>query len=489
MGKAFHEKNRKNRRKNLRDSQRLAQPESLEDRRLLTIVPAGLAPGDPYYLAFTTSSQTLGFFPGHGTGVPGADSFVQSHQCTSVLNDAACSINYKAIISDSGAGYNANNDLGLSPGVPIYNSNGDLMAPDLATLWSGSLVNPNAFDENGALIPSPSPDTGPQVWTGTNSGGTPTGVDGLSWTGNDFATHGDASRTNSEWIDQGSNRWHTDQGELHAYGISTLLTAPGDGMDQGSVHGIKFEDLNGNGVQDEGEVGLPGWEFYADLDDDGMYDAGEPIAMSMDDGSYWLEGIPSGTWEIRERPQPGWAQTVPINSYTVTIGLHQVDYTYTTDYDFNQGDLDYLNHDSPNNDQLQIDEQLGASEPIIWLSNSNEGTVSKFDTQTGDELGRYRTGPTTGGSPSRVAVLPNGDVWVANRSSTGGPNIIKIKHEDFNDNNSNSIADTSTDVNSNGEIDPGEILAWGTDERVDLMITAGGGGGGARGLAVDPQGR
>jgi hypothetical protein len=33
--------------------------------------------------------------------------------------------------------------------------------------------------------------------------------------------------------------------------------------------GIKFHDLNANGVKDEGEPGLAGWTIYVDYDDDG----------------------------------------------------------------------------------------------------------------------------------------------------------------------------------------------------------------------------
>src|SRR5688572_11796764 len=33
---------------------------------------------------------------------------------------------------------------------------------------------------------------------------------------------------------------------------------------------------------------------------------------------------------------------------------------------------------------------------LIWIANSPEGTVSKIDTMTGVELGRYFTGPTNG---------------------------------------------------------------------------------------------
>src|SRR5687768_4187280 len=53
---------------------------------------------------------------------------------------------------------------------------------------------------------------------------------------------------------------------------------------------------------------------------------------------------------------------------------------------------------------------------IIWIANTPEGTVSKIDTSTGNELGRYYTGPTNGtDDPSRTAVNLEGDAAVSNR--------------------------------------------------------------------------
>src|SRR5690606_41952004 len=57
----------------------------------------------------------------------------------------------------------------------------------------------------------------------------------------------------------------------------------------------------------------------------------------------------------------------------------------------------------------------------IWIANSVQGTVSKINTFTGVEEGRYRTGPDDP-DPSRTSVNQLGDVAVANRN--GG--IVKI---------------------------------------------------------------
>ncbi len=60
----------------------------------------------------------------------------------------------------------------------------------------------------------------------------------------------------------------------------------------------------------------------------------------------------------------------------------------------------------------------------IWIANSAEGTVSKIDTRTGVEAGRYRVAPGES-DPSRTSVNLFGDVAVADRA--GGITKIAAK--------------------------------------------------------------
>ncbi len=94
-------------------------------------------------------------------------------------------------------------------------------------------------------------------------------------------------------------------------------------------------------------------------------------------------------------------------------------YTYTEDADFDAGSLLNVNHDAPDNDQLQLEAQ---AEPFnfIWVAVSSEGTVVKIDTLTGAVLGEYRTAPQGMGlNPSRTTVDLDGSVWTGNRYESG----------------------------------------------------------------------
>src|SRR5690606_21475780 len=64
----------------------------------------------------------------------------------------------------------------------------------------------------------------------------------------------------------------------------------------GSIHGAKFEDVNGNGQWDEGEPAMEGIQFEL-LDENGdVIDT----ATSNSDGEFWFTNLTPGTYTVRE---------------------------------------------------------------------------------------------------------------------------------------------------------------------------------------------
>ncbi|MBW2459488.1 MAG: putative metal-binding motif-containing protein, partial [Deltaproteobacteria bacterium] len=134
----------------------------------------------------------------------------------------------------------------------------------------------------------------------------------------------------------------------------------------------------------------------------------------------------------------------------------------------------------------------GAQLSFMWIANTYDpggtstcpatgfdklrcrGTVSKVDTDKGQEVARYysltcASKPGTTGcldvngkaltknfrhTPSRTAVDYNMDVWVANRAFGGQPSATKIAHDpsDCVDRNNNGTIDTSADRDGDGKI-------------------------------------
>jgi uncharacterized protein (DUF2141 family) len=86
---------------------------------------------------------------------------------------------------------------------------------------------------------------------------------------------------------------------------------------------MKFEDMNGNGVKDSGDAGLPGWAIYVDANNNSKYDRGERWTVTKRDGAYTLKNLAAGTYKLREIVRKNWIQTYPSTGYqsvTVTAG-------------------------------------------------------------------------------------------------------------------------------------------------------------------------
>jgi uncharacterized repeat protein (TIGR01451 family) len=91
--------------------------------------------------------------------------------------------------------------------------------------------------------------------------------------------------------------------EDHSIDVSVPVT--------GALSGTKFRDDNGDGVQDSGEPGLPGFVIFLDENDNGVLDSGEQSTTTASDGSYQFSSLPEGSYIVREVQQVGFRQTTP----------------------------------------------------------------------------------------------------------------------------------------------------------------------------------
>ena len=90
----------------------------------------------------------------------------------------------------------------------------------------------------------------------------------------------------------------------------------------GSIHGYKFEDLNGNGEQDAGDPPMPGIDFH-------VFDAaGEQvgIATTNDNGEFWIEELLPGAYTLCEAAN---IEYVSSTHDAVTVGDAQCAATHT----------------------------------------------------------------------------------------------------------------------------------------------------------------
>ncbi|MFV8749599.1 hypothetical protein ACNOYE_03490 [Nannocystaceae bacterium ST9] len=91
----------------------------------------------------------------------------------------------------------------------------------------------------------------------------------------------------------------------------------------------------------------------------------------------------------------------------------------------------------------------------LWAANSEQGTISKIETGSVTEVGRFIVRPDSAGSPSRTSVSLSGNVAVANRN--GGVTKIYANPDNCQESNGTPGIQTS---------DSSAFLPWGQEECV-----------------------
>ncbi len=109
---------------------------------------------------------------------------------------------------------------------------------------------------------------------------------------------------------------------------------------------------------------------------------------------------------------------------------------------------------------LEAPGTAGASH-YVWIANTGQGTISKVDSRTYEEVARYLTGPHgTSNDPSRTSVNNYSDVYVGNRS---GMSVTKIANgANCRDRSGDGIINTSTGANDVKPFGQDDCVLWNT---------------------------
>ncbi len=105
-------------------------------------------------------------------------------------------------------------------------------------------------------------------------------------------------------------------------------------------------------------------------------------------------------------------------------------------------------------------DDCGCPHVYIWVANAGEHTVSKINTETLQEEGRYLTREDGDGDPSRTSVNLAGDVVVANRY--GGVTKFWADEASCEDRNGDGTIQTSSGADDVLPWDDEECRAWST---------------------------
>ena len=131
----------------------------------------------------------------------------------------------------------------------------------------------------------------------------------------------------------------------------------------GSISGTKFNDVDGDCVQDPGEQGLPGWMI--------TLTPGWLAALTDGNGNYSFSDIATNTYTINEVRKPYWEQTCPAppGNYVVTLESGQT----VTGKDFGNRAL-------VNIQDLSVDVAGGPARPgfqkLYGISYQNKGHIT-----------------------------------------------------------------------------------------------------------------
>jgi len=153
--------------------------------------------------------------------------------------------------------------------------------------------------------------------------------------------------------------------------------------------GLKFEDLNGDGIKDSGEPGLSGWTIK-------LKKGATEVASTQTgaDGAYSFTGIAPGSYTVEETLQSGWTQSYPASpgTYAVTLVSGVAGPT-----DINFGNWRTTGFSGMKFEDLDGDGTKDAGEPGLssWTIKLKKGATEVASTQTG-----------TGGAYSFASIAP-----------------------------------------------------------------------------------
>ena len=264
----------------------------------------------------------------------------------------------------------------------------------------------------------------------------------------------------------------------------------------GSITGIKFNDTNGNGTQDTGEIGIPGVTIFLDTNNNGTADTGETQATTGTTGSYSFPNLQPGTYNVREVVPTGFTATTP-NPRTVPLDPGQ---TSTANFGYQpvpptpaptptppttpvqQGSISGLKFNDGNGNGTQDAEETGLSGWQIFLdANGNNSLDSGETTVTTDNSGNYSFNNLNPGTYNVREVQQTG--WTQTTINPEPVNLdsgessseinfgnfqnISISGKKFNDLNNNGVLEAQEpllpnwqiflDANSNDSLDAGEV--------------------------------
>lgn len=168
----------------------------------------------------------------------------------------------------------------------------------------------------------------------------------------------------------------------------------------GSISGLKFNDLNGNGIRDAGEPGLQGVTVFLDANGNGVLDAGEERRITDVNGNYSFAGLASGTYRVRQDLPAGVVQTTP-NPADITLGPGE-DVTVPDFGDFFLFSISGAKFRDANGNGVRNAGEVGLQGWTIFLDANNNRVLDAGETRTTTDINGNFTFTNLGPGTYRV---------------------------------------------------------------------------------------
>jgi len=231
-----------------------------------------------------------------------------------------------------------------------------------------------------------------------------------------------------------------------------------------SLSGTKFNDVNGNGVKDAGEAGLPGWTIFLDANNDGILTTGETNTQTDASGNYTFSGLFLGTYKVREVSQSGWTMTTA-NPSDIVVNTSGQTFTGINIGNFQNVTISGMKFNDVNGNGVKDAGDTGLQGWTIYLDANNDSTLNtgEVSTQT-DGSGNYSfTGLTPGTYRVREVQQSGWTRTTANPSAIVAQSGTSVSNVNFGNFQLVSISGMKfNDVNGNGVKDAGDagLQGW-----------------------------
>lgn len=232
------------------------------------------------------------------------------------------------------------------------------------------------------------------------------------------------------------------------------------------IKGIKFNDINNNGVQDANadpnlnEEGLSNWQIFLDTNDDGFFQSTEKTAVTDSTGNYTIDNVLPGTYKVREVLQNGWQQTpTSSGSRAIDVTVVATDVLNVNFSNYQTRSIRGLKFNDLNRSGFQDAGEPGIANWQIFLDTNDNGLLDAGEANTvTDTNGQYVFNDPALGVYKVREVQQLG--WEQTTSDppditiARGSNIPNINFGNFQ---SGTISGLKfNDLNNNGTLDAGE---------------------------------